>query len=150
LTDSDQLGRSWEESAMKNKGSRHRPASSELHPLLYWAMAGLAFWFAAAAWLFFSSGGYTDLALGIVSLFLLITVAIPFVIFMAWRGSPVSGEPSSHTQTFRDWVGREFEIWEGRVSGKEAAIEILLPLVAVALGLTLFGVVLHLDVAVPS
>jgi len=137
---------------MKRKQTRQsHTVSQELHPTLYWAMAGLALWFAFSAWLFFSSAaGYTDLALGVVSLFLLITVAIPFAIFMAWRGSPVAGSPSSRPQTFRDWASSELVIWGGRVSGKEAAIEILLPLLAVAVGLTLFGVVLHLDVTVPG
>jgi hypothetical protein len=131
---------------MKRKRNRHNHApTDELHPALYWAMAGLALWFAFSAWLFFSAaGGYTDLALAVVSVFLLITVAIPFLIFMAWRGSPVSGSASSRRETLRHWADRELVIWQGRVSGKEAAIEILLPLLAVALGLTLFGAVLHL------
>jgi hypothetical protein len=35
------------------------------------------------------------------------------------------------------------------VSGGEATIEILLPLMVVAFGLTIFGFVLHFDVPVP-
>jgi hypothetical protein len=138
------------ESAMKKVIRHNRSVSDELHPLVYKIMAGLAFWFALSAWIFFGAAGYTDLALAMVSLFMLISVAIPFLIWMAWRGSPVSGAEHKGTQTFRDWAAGEFETWQGRVSGREAAIEVLLPLVAVAVGLAIFGIALHLDVTVPG
>ncbi|HLL29121.1 MAG TPA: hypothetical protein VKT73_15895 [Xanthobacteraceae bacterium] len=125
---------------------RHnRPVSDSLHPLVYKTMAGLALWFALSAWIFFGDTSYTGFTLVIVSFFLLMTVAIPFAIWMAWEGSPVSGEHKEN-QTFHDWAGGEFETWQSRLSGKEAVIQILLPLMAVAFGLTAFGIVLRLDV----
>jgi hypothetical protein len=128
---------------------RHnRPVSDHLHPLVYKTMAGLALWFALSAWAFFYDQGYTMLALAMVSLFLLMTVAIPFALWLAWRGSPVSGAHDDG-QTFHDWALGEFETWQGRLSGAEAAVQILLPLVAVAFGLTVFGLVLHFDVPTP-
>jgi hypothetical protein len=123
--------------------------TDELHPLVYKAMAGFALWFALSAWLFFASFGYTDLVLAVVSFFMLITVAVPFMIWIAGRDSEVAEKPGP-TRRFRDWMRGEFEIWQGRVSGKEVAIEILLPLAAVAVGATIFGIALHLDVAMPS
>jgi hypothetical protein len=138
------------EGAMTKELIRHnRPIWDHLHPLVYKAMAGLALWFALSAWVFFGEEGYTALALAVVSLFLCITVAIPFAIWLAWRGSPASGAQENN-QTFRDWAAGEFETWQGRLSGGEAAVQILLPLMAVALGLTVFGLVLHLDVMVPG
>jgi hypothetical protein len=138
------------ESAMTKELIRHnRPVSDHLHPLVYKAMAGLALWFALSAWVFFGDTSYTALALAVVSLFLFITVAIPFAIWLAWRGSSASGAPAD-SQSFREWASGEFETWQCRVSGGEAAVEILLPLMAVAFGLFVFGLVLHLDVPVPG
>ncbi len=122
---------------------RHnRPVSDHLHPLVYKAMAGLALWFALSAWVFFGDTSYTALVLAVVSLFLFITVAIPFAIWLAWRGSPASGAPAD-SQSFREWASGEFETWQCRVSGREAAVEILLPLMAVAFGLFVFGLATH-------
>jgi len=138
------------ESAMTKELIRHnRPVSDHLHPLVYKAIAGLALWFALSAWVFFGDTSYTALVLAVVSLFLFITVAIPFAIWLAWRGSPASGAPAD-SQSFREWASGEFETWQCRVSGGEAAVEILLPLMAVAFGLFVFGLVLHLDVPVPG
>jgi ABC-type proline/glycine betaine transport system permease subunit len=76
------------ENAMTRELIRHnRAISDHLHPLVYKAMAGLALWFAFSAWVFFGEESYTALALAVVSLFLLILVAIPFTIWMTWRGS---------------------------------------------------------------
>jgi hypothetical protein len=134
---------------MPNELIRHnRPVTGELHPLVYKAMAALALWFALSAWVFFG-GADMGLALAVVSFFLLVTVVIPFAISQAWRGSPVS-EPHSESPSFHEWAAGEFETWQCRVSGKEAAIQVLLPLMAVAFGLTVFGIVLHLDVAIPD
>jgi hypothetical protein len=133
-----------------NEVIRHnRPVSDDLHPLVYKAMAGLALWFALSAWVFFGDVSYTSLALAVVSLFLFITVAIPFALWLAWQGSSVSGSHENNHK-FRDWAAGEFETWQGRVGGGEAALQILLPLMAVAFGLTVFGLVLHLDVPIPN
>jgi hypothetical protein len=137
------------ESAMTRELLRHnRLISNHLHPLVYKAMAGLALWFALSAWVFFGDKDYTVLALLVVSFFLSIIVAIPFALWVAWRGHPTAGGREDG-ETFRDWAAGEFVTWQGRLSGREAAIEILLPLMAVAFGLTVFGLVLHFDVPVP-
>jgi hypothetical protein len=127
---------------------RHnRPVSDHLHPLVYKAMAGLALWFVLSVWIFFGEESYTALTLAVVSFFLFVTVAIPFTLWLAWRGSPISGA-HENSQTFHDWASGEFEIWQGRLSGAEATVELLLPLAAVAFGLTILGIVLHLDVPI--
>ena len=43
----------------------------------------------------------------------------------------------------RDWTAAEFDVWQGRRKGLNAIVEILLPLAAVAIGMTVFGVVFH-------
>ena len=132
---------------MKNELVRsNRPVFDYLHPLVYKAMAALALLFALSAWAFFSEESYTDLALVIVSFFLLITTAIPYAIWRAWLSSPISGRRRD-PQSFHDWAGGEFETWQGRLPGGEAVIQILLPLMAVAFGLALFGLVFRFGVA---
>jgi hypothetical protein len=42
---------------------------------------------------------------------------------------------------FRDWRSGEFAVWQARLRGLHAAIDILLPLAAVAFGLTAIGIV---------
>lgn len=129
---------------------RHnRPVSDHLHPLVYKAMAGLALWYVLSVWVFFGEESYTALALAVVSLFLFLAVGIPFALWLAWRGSPISGA-HENSQTFHDWTSGEFETWQGRLSGAEAAVELLLPLAAVAFGLTILGIVLYLDGPTPG
>ena len=121
---------------------RHnRPVSAALHPLVYRAAIGLALWFALSAWVFFS-GGDMGLALGIVSAFMLIAVAIPWLIWRTWRKFPGSGAAESNGGSLREWLSGEFEAYEGRMNARDAAIEILLPLAAVSFGITAFGIVL--------
>jgi hypothetical protein len=101
-----------------NEMIRHnRPVSDGLHPLVYKAMAGFALWFALSAWIFFGVADYIGLALAVVSFFLFITVAVPFAIWQAWRGSQISGARQG-SQTFRDWAAGEFETWPNSRPGK--------------------------------
>lgn len=50
--------------------------SDQLHPFVYAALAGLAFWLVTAAWIFFSQWGYLRLDLGIVSALVFMLIAI--------------------------------------------------------------------------
>ena len=47
-----------------------------------------------------------------------------------------------------EWLDREFDAHTGRLKGMAAAIEILLPIAAVAFGMTIFALVRYLDLAV--
>ena len=126
---------------------RHnRRVSDELHPFVYWAMVGLALWFVLSAWLLFGGAEYMGLLLAMVSVLLLIAVAVPSAIWLSWRKFPGSGAAANQSGTVREWMAGDFETWQGRVSGREAAIEILLPLAAVAFGLSAFGIALHFAV----
>ena len=44
---------------------------------------------------------------------------------------------------FRDWASGQFETWQERVKGANAAVEILLPVAAAAVGMTAFAIVFH-------
>lgn len=47
-----------------------------------------------------------------------------------------------------EWAANSFATWTGDISGREASIQILLPIAAVAIGMTIFGLVFVLVVPV--
>lgn len=125
---------------MTRKTYRPRPRVTEhLHPGLYVALSGLALWFVFSAWAF-GGGAYTDYLLTVASGLIFITVAIPAALWRIWRSHPHQEEAE---QPFRQWASSEFHIWQDRVSGRSAAVEILLPVAAVAFGMSLFGIIVH-------
>jgi hypothetical protein len=63
---------------------RERPVSDRLHPLVFMAIVGLALWFVVSAW-GFATDGYTDYLLAVVSGFILIAVALSYVLWRVWR-----------------------------------------------------------------
>lgn len=113
-----------------------RETTNLLHPRVYALMIGLAGWLVMSVWIF-SGVGSTDYLLAIVSGFIFIAVALPFILSRLRRGG--GKEPS-----FRTWGSWDFDTWTGRLRGSHAAAEILLPIAAVAFGMTAFGIVLHL------
>jgi hypothetical protein len=136
---------------MSTKLIRHnRPVSGALHPLVYKAIAGLVLWYVLSVWILFSSSGYTELLFAMVTVLFFMAVAIPFALWLVWRQDRESDMPRGEGNSFRDWAHGEFETWQGRLNGANAAIEILLPIMAVAFGITAFGIVLRLTAgAVP-
>ena len=120
---------------------RHnRPVFDHLHPLVYLAIAGLVLWFIASAWSFAASA-YADYLLVIVTGFMLIAMAIPFVLWLTWHRNQDGEDARGHRQSFRDWASGDFDVGHERMKSSDAAIEILLPLAAVAFGMTLFAIV---------
>ena len=120
---------------------RDRPVSNGLHPYVYAAFAALTLWFVLAIWMSFAGDGYTDWLLVVVSAFLLIFVALPFVLSLVARDEADDGGPR---RSFRNWASCEFDTWQYRLKCRHAAIEVLLPVAAIAFGMTAFGVVLLL------
>lgn len=118
---------------------RDRPSSNGLHPYVYAAIAALALWFVVSAWSF-ASDGYTDWLLVVVSGFILIFVGLPFVLSRVSRDDADDGAPSS----LRGWASCEFDTWQYRLRCRNAAVEVLLPVAAIAFGMTAFGIVLML------
>jgi hypothetical protein len=92
-----------------------------------------------AAW-GFAGDGYTDYLLVIVTGFVAFTVGLPLILSRV--GQPVGAGSNLHG-SFRAWAAGDLDTWQDRLKGANAAIEILLPLAAVAFGMTLFGIVLH-------
>lgn len=127
------------------------PTGSILHPRVYTIVIGLAVWFVLATWLF-AGGGVSDYLLFIVSGFIFTCVALTLILASVTTVEKLpSGEPPREQrpwrQSFRDWAHGNFGTWGGRLSGRQAMVQVLLPFVAAALGMTVFGVILHLAVA---
>jgi hypothetical protein len=121
----------------------YRPAgrvTDRLHPGLYLALVSLAAWFLFSAWLF-AGGAYSDYLLAVASALIVITIAIPAALWRIWRHHLHKKEEPSGS--LREWATTEFRTWQDRVKGKNAAIEILLPIAAVAFGMSIFAIILH-------
>jgi hypothetical protein len=114
---------------------RHQPGDGGLHPRLYMIMVGLTVWMVLSIWFLFDRGGYIGLTLAMITLFFVILLGIPSLIWLASR----KGKAPTPSEDFHDWGEQGFDTWTERLSGKAAAIQILLPLAAVAFGMTIFG-----------
>jgi hypothetical protein len=129
---------------MRNDLVRHnRLVSAQVHPLVYAGVVGLALWFALAAW-GFADDGYTDYLLVVVSGFVAIAVTLPLILSRIGRKEDQPADAGANRRhSFRAWAAGDLLTWQDRLKGANAAIEILLPLAAVAFGMTAFGIVLH-------
>jgi len=122
-----------------------RPALNALHPCVYAGIAALAIWFVVAVWWSFAGDGYTDFLLFVVSGFILTFVLFAGVLSRVSRGEDVDADGSpSPGRTFRAWASREFDTWQYRLKGGNAAAEVLLPIAAIAFGMTAIGIVAHM------
>ena len=115
----------------------NRP-NDELHPLIYQSLVGLTIWLVLSVWVLFSRGAYEGLTLSVITLFFVILVGIPVLLWLTWRRN-IDPNEQRDTAPFGEWISRPFETWTGSISGREAAVQILLPIAAVAFGMTIFG-----------
>ena len=121
-----------------------RRVIGSLHPAVYMALVGLTLWLGLAIW-GFGYDGQTDYLLAIVSGFLFIAVAIPATLaLMVYRQKNADERKSSGGDaSLREWMTADFDTWQDRVKGRNAAVEVLLPMAAIAIGMTAFAIVLH-------
>ena len=119
---------------------RERPALNDLHPYVYAGIAALAIWFVLAVWWSFAVDGYTDFLLFVISGFILTFVSFALVLSRVSRGDDDEGARVSR-RSFRGWAAREFDTWQYRLKGANAAAEVLLPIAAIAFGMTAIGIV---------
>jgi hypothetical protein len=118
--------------------------SRDLHPVVYAALVGLVLWLVFAIW-GFGYNAETDYLLAVVSGFLVIAVAIPSALALMVYRHRDQGERKHErdVKPFREWMSGDFDTWQDRVKGRNAAVEILLPMAAIAIGMTAFALVLH-------
>ncbi len=121
-----------------------QPIHDELHPRIYEMLVGLTIWLVLSIWLLFGGSSYVGLTLAMVSVFFLVILGIPALLWLTWRRNADSGRPTT-AESLRSWTGDEFRTWTGDLSGTESALQILLPIAAVSIGMTIFGLVFYLD-----
>ena len=119
------------------------PISDGLHPFVNMAIIGLVLMFVAAVWMFFDSDPYEAWLDVVVTGLFVIAIAIPALCWLTWRRNAEHARDHGDL-SFRDWVAGEFDTWTGPVKGANATVEILLPIAAVAVGMTLLGLVFHI------
>ena len=133
---------------MTRQEKRHnRPVSIHLHPIVYWAIVLLVVWFVASAWTFFSAAEYMGLLLAVVTGFFFMVIAIPLAIWLVWRKDRNPDAMWGESISLRDWASGEFETWQGRRKATDAAVEIVMPVAAVAFGLMALGIVFYFAAA---
>ncbi len=114
-----------------------------LHPLVYKAIVALAAWLVLSIWIFFDRGNtYLGLAFVMITFFFAMLTGIPLALLHEWRRYTPQAE--SRGESFRDWESREIPTWTERIPGRDVVIQIMLPLAAVVVGMTLFGLVFNL------
>ena len=123
-----------------NQGSS---ISGSLHPLVNIAIIGLVLMFVAAVWMFFDSGPYEAWLDVVVTGLFVIAIAVPALLWLTWRRNADGARDDSHL-SFRDWAVGEFGTLTGPVKGANATAEVLLPIAAVAVGMTVLGLVFHI------
>ena len=124
-----------------NQGSS---ISGSLHPLVNIAIIGLVLMFVAAVWMFFDSDPYEAWLDVVVTGLFVIAIAIPALLWLTWRRNADDARDDSRHLSFRDWSVGDFNTLTGPVKGANAAAEVLLPIAAVAVGMTVLGLVFHI------
>ena len=129
--------------AEHSNANQDRPISDSLHPLVNIAIIGLVLMFVAAVWMFFDSGPYEAWLDVVVTGLFVIAIAIPTLLWLTWRRNADSARDDTHL-SFRDWAVGDFNTLTGPVKGANATAEVLLPIAAVAVGMTVLGLMFHI------
>ncbi|MFZ5672701.1 MAG: hypothetical protein ACOZAM_07020 [Pseudomonadota bacterium] len=125
---------------MPDKEYRPRQRITDgLHPGIYLALAGFGLWYAFSAWAF-GGGAYTDYLLAVVTGLIAIAILIPLGMWRIWRNH---AHRRDSDEPFRFWAAGDLRIWQDRMRARSAAIEILLPVAAVAIGLLILATINH-------
>ena len=111
-------------------------------------MVGAAIWLVLSVWFLFGSAGYAGVTFTVVTFFFIIALGVPGLIWLTWRHHGGDAQHGAADEPFRQWVAHEFATRTGGLSGRSAAVQILLPILAVAIGMTIFG--LSYVLAVPA
>ncbi len=131
------------EESVSRSTELNRLLSDGLHPLVYKAMVVLALWLVVSVWAFFTDHGYIGLSLSVVTWLVAVAVVLPSVLAAIGRKDPARRRRQQlpTPRSFHDWARGDFSLQEGQINGLVAAIEIFVPLMAVAIGMTLFAIV---------
>lgn len=67
-------------------------------------------------------------------------VLVLWSLSLIWRKYEQPHQAHPHKMTFRDWKEADFAVWGSKLHAMHTAIDMLLPLAAVAFGLTALGI----------
>lgn len=115
-----------------------RPSTSWMHPRIRTILIAVTAWFALAVWSF-AGHGVINYLLFIVTGFIFIAVALPLILSRVGTAAV----RDKNAPSLRDWAKWEYETSAGKVSGAEAAAQILLPIAAAAIGMTAIGMIFY-------
>src|SRR5258708_36610470 len=121
--------------------AHNKPVFDQFHPRVYGAAVGLVAWFAVAAWILFDRQSDIGLPLAMVSVLLLVAVLLPWALSLIWKKYQLPYQRHPDKTSFHDWSAGDFAVWGSKLRGTDAAIDMLLPLAAVAFGLTALGII---------
>ena len=121
--------------------AHNRPVFDQLHPRIWSTAVGLIAWFALMAWVLFDRSSDVTLSLMFVTVLFAVAIAVPWTLSLVWRKFQMPHEMQPKPTSFNDWRDGDLVVWGARLRARDAAIDVLLPLVAVSLGLTAIGIV---------
>jgi hypothetical protein len=127
----------------EQNANQDSPISDSLHPLVNMAIIGFVLMFVAAMWMFFASDPYGAWLDVVVTGLFVIAIAIPALLWLTWHRN-ADGARDDSSLNFRDWAAGEFDTCTGSIKGANATAEVLLPIAAVAVGMTVLGLVFHI------
>jgi hypothetical protein len=127
----------------------HRPVADRLHPAVYGLIIGLTAWFVLSVWALFG-GGYTMLDNLVITVFFVVAVGVPCLLALIWRRHRGHRDGGAAELRFRQWTAGEFHTLTGRQPALQAIVEILLPIAAVAIGITIYGLVFFIVAHSPA
>lgn len=125
-------------SHLDSHGHSSGHASNGLHPKAFVAMIVLAAVYVLSAWIGFGRGGHVDYLLFVITGFVAAWIGLLGIAATAWRHNRVW--TPDHADDLDEWEDQEFDIGQGHMTGRTALVEILLPLAAVAFGMTVFAI----------
>jgi hypothetical protein len=112
-----------------------------MHPRVHKILIAVTAWFALAVWSF-AGQGIVNYLLFIVSGFMFVAVALPLILSsVGYDGRAATRDGKA--PSLRDWAKWQYETSAGKVSGAEAATQILLPVLAAAVGMTAIGMIFY-------
>jgi len=104
-----------------------------LHPAVLLVGAGAYAWILGVLAVVLGASAEALFVIAISALFLLIYLALPGVM-------AVLGHAESSRTSLRGFLNRPMELWTGRVPGREAALQVVLLPIALAVGMTAIGI----------
>jgi hypothetical protein len=136
------------EKAMNERLMERNESSSAVrsgfHPLIYKAAIALVALFVIAAWVAFDRQSDIELPLAILSILLFVAVFLPYLLWRIWRTGQASANTKDQQRLLEMGAG-SMKVGQGELRSRDAAIDMLLPLAAVAFGLVALGLAFALS-----